>query len=118
MSQLDPLDTFDDELAATRRQLRRLEKLARDLKRWQYAQPRHLGPLFRLRKIRQRLSECEDLLTPGAAEPMPPSQGPVRKTRAGTSGPASRGGACVITLSPGRRRRVKRSSTSTSPTDG
>ncbi len=69
MSELDPLATFEDELAATRRQLRRLEKLAVSLKRQQHKQPRHLGPLFRLRKVRDRLAECEKMLSTVTIEP-------------------------------------------------
>ncbi len=69
MSELDPLTTFEDELAATRRQLRRLEKLAVSLKRQQHKQPRHLGPLFRLRKVRDRLAECERMLSTVTIEP-------------------------------------------------
>lgn len=62
MFELDPLQQFDDELAATRRLLRRLEKLAVTLKRLQRKHPRRLAPLFRLRKVRNRLLECERLL--------------------------------------------------------
>ena len=69
MSELNPLATFEDELAATRRQLRRLEKLAVSLKHQQHKQPRHLGPLFRLRKVQSRLAECEKMLSTVTIEP-------------------------------------------------
>ncbi len=45
MSELNPLATFEDELAATRRQLRRLEKLAVSLKHQQHKQPRPVIPV-------------------------------------------------------------------------
>jgi hypothetical protein len=73
MSELDPLEQFDDELAATRRLLRRLEKLAVALKRQQRKHPRRLAPLFRLRKLRHRLLACEQLLHSATPqEPVPP----------------------------------------------
>lgn len=63
-----PLEQFDDELAATRRLLRRLEKLAVALKRQQRQHPRRLAPLFLLRKMRHRLLACEQLLHSAAPE--------------------------------------------------
>ena len=73
MSELDPLEQFDDELAATRRLLRRLEKLAVALKRQQRKHPRRLAPLFLLRKLRHRLLACEQLLHAAIPqEPVPP----------------------------------------------
>ncbi len=68
MSELEPLECFNDELAATRRQLRRLEKLAVSLKRQQRKYPRRFGPLFQLRKAQSYLAKCEAILTPVAIE--------------------------------------------------
>lgn len=67
MSELEALQSFNDELAATRRQLRRLEKLAVCLKRQQRKYPRRLGPLFQLRKAQRHLATCEAILTPTAS---------------------------------------------------
>ena len=64
MTELDPYSAFEDELAATRRQLRRLEKLARALKRQMRLQPRNVSPLFQLREVQKRLAMCEALLKP------------------------------------------------------
>jgi hypothetical protein len=64
MADLEPYSAFEDELAATRRQLRRLEKLALALKRRIRIQPRNLSPLFQLREVQKRLAMCEALLKP------------------------------------------------------
>ena len=68
MTELELYSAFEDELAATRRQLRRLEKLAVALKRRIRAQPRNFSPLFRLREVQKRLAICEALLTPGESD--------------------------------------------------
>lgn len=68
MSEFNPLEQFDDELAAMRRLLRRLEKLAVALKRQQRKHPRRFAPLFLLRKARHRLLACEQLLSSAAPQ--------------------------------------------------
>jgi hypothetical protein len=91
--------TFADELAATRRQLRRLEKLAVALKRCVRTQPRKLSPLFRLRAIQQRLAECEALLIPAKdAQPRSPS------STSSPSHPPQAASAVVIPFQPDKRR--------------
>lgn len=100
MSELEALQCFNDELAATRRQLRRLEKLAVSLKRQQREHPRRLGPLFQLRKAQHHLAKCEAILTPvtSAASTAPPTSMPNE-----TSTSVNRTPANVIRLI-GRRR--------------
>jgi len=80
MFELDPLQQFDDELAATRRLLRRLEKLAVALKRMQRQHPRRLAPLFRLRKAHSRLLECERLLHATLSEKSVPPRSAVSQS--------------------------------------
>ena len=95
MSELEALACFNDELAATRRQLRRLEKLAVSLKRQQRKYPRRFGPLFQLRKAQHLLTKCEAILTPVATK-APTSPQPSVSDNPATS--VSRPTAKVISL--------------------